>query len=1011
MLRYDPKTIEIKWQKKWLKEKIYEPAFAPAAAKAVAGKKASAGKPDFKRARKPFYNLMMFPYPSAEGLHIGSVRTFTGVDIYGRFKRMQGHDVFEPIGLDGFGIHSENYALKISQHPMETAKETEKNYYRQLGEIGNGFAWDERLETYDPEYYRWTQWIFVQMFKRGLAYRKKQAVNWCPSCKTVLADEQVVTGACERCGTMVVKKELEQWFFRITKYAERLLKNLDKLDWPEPIKIAQRNWIGRSEGALIDFSIQDTRYKIQVFTTRPDTLFGATYLVLSPEHEFVKSHESRITNHEEVRQYIQRASKKTEAERIAEGKEKTGVELKGIKVINPANGEEIPIWVADYVLGNVGTGAIMAVPAHDERDFEFAKKFGLEVRIVIEPETGERKPDEQFRKSIAAIVENPKTKKFLIINWGQKLGGHLFIGGGIDGDETPEETALREIREETGYTNVRLISSSERMHHHYFAFSKGIQRYVEVTGLHFELLDESRVDRDLQQDEKGNFVVTWLDRGDVLRKVEDEVHLVAFRRLVLGEVYTGKGRLIHSDKFNGMDSKKAKWEITKFVGGKRVAQYRLRDWLISRQRYWGPPLPMIFCEVCGKSGRGEQKEMPGWYTVSEKDLPIKLPYIKEFRPTGTGKSPLATVEKFYKVRCPKCKSWARRETDVSDTFLDSAWYYIGYLAKNRDSKFIPLKAGLNSIFRSRAKRWLPVHMYIGGAEHAVLHLLYSRFMSMALHDMGVLHFSAGGGSAPGGEEPFTKFRTNGLITKDGAKMSKSRGNVVSPDEYIAAYGADAVRMYLAFMAPLGEGGDFRDTGIKGITRFLERTWRFVQEKSKVIPLEAGQKLSVHKSSHKTIKKVTEDIENLQYNTAISALMMLLNEFEERPNDVSRQDVEIFLKLLAPFAPHIAEELWQQCLQRAAAIRNTRYEIRDTNFRSIHLQPWPKYNPRLLKEDTFELVIQINGKVRDKIEVPVGISKEEAEGLTFGRERVKEIIGDKKPGRIIFVPGRLINIVI
>ena len=799
-MRYTPKAIEKKWQQKWVKEKIYEP--------------------DLKRARKPFYNLMMFPYPSAEGLHIGAVRTFSGVDIYGRFKRMQGYDVFEPIGLDGFGIHSENYALKVGKHPKQHAKDSEKNFYRQLASIGNGFAWDEKLETYDPKYYKWTQWIFIQMFKKGLAYRKKAEVNWCSSCKTVLADEQVISSECERCSTKVIKKELEQWFFKITDYAERLLNNLDKLDWTESVKIAQRNWIGRSEGSLIKFQLRsasaadfiskfDSHNYIEVFTTRPDTLFGATYLVLGPEHPFVASllqfsiSNFQFPNYNEIKSYIEKSKNKTTEERIAGGKEKTGIELKGIKAINPASNEEIPIWVADYVLGSVGTGAIMAVPAEDKRDLEFAKKFNLPIK-------------ENFEK---------------------------------------------------------------------------------------------------------------------------------------------------------------------YSGGKRQINYRLRDWLISRQRYWGPPIPMINCDKCG------------WQPVPEKDLPVKLPYIKNFRPTGTEKAPLATAEKFFKVRCPKCKSWARRETDVSDAFLDSSWYFVGYLVAAHNWK---LEIG-NWKLQEAIRKWLPVDMYIGGAEHSVLHLLYARFISMAFHDWGMLEF----------EEPFKVFRAHGLITKDGFKMSKSRGNVVNPDKYLNAYGIDAIRMHLAFLAPLDKGGDFRDDGIKGITRFLERVWKLIFNFPFDPELRVERQFSIskqvsnfqiQKTLHKTIKKVTEDIEGLQYNTAISALMVLLNEFEKDAEKIGKEELKTFLKLLAPFAPFLAEELWQN-------------KFGTKKFKSIHTEKWPEYDEKLTKEEMFELVVQINGKIRDKFEAKIGITQGEAETLTSTREKIKLILGNQKPKKVIYVPNRLINIVV
>jgi leucyl-tRNA synthetase len=1045
MPKYDFSKIERKWQRIWRQKKIYEP--------------------NLKKAKKPFYNLMMFPYPSAEGLHVGNMYAFTGADIFGRYMRMKGYNVFEPIGLDGFGIHSENYALQIGVHPMKQAKISKKRFYKQLEMIGNGFAWDKRLETYDPEYYKWTQWIFVQMFKHGLAYRKKQAVNWCPSCKTVLADEQVLqkrqetrdkrqevlVGACERCETPVVKKELEQWFFKITKYAEKLLKNLDKIDWSEKVKIAQRNWIGESEGALINFEIAggvapsyvllhgftgspnanffpwlkkelekrgakvfvpalpntdnpsipeqvefvlknaefnentvllghslgsvvglkviekldhpikrfvsaagflELKFKdhsrpfeksfdwkfdferikknvrtimilrdssddvvpeiqadkiqqaiggeiidfkaednhicgevepvvlknciglIKVFTTRPDTLFGATYMVLGSEHSLVENLKSQITNYKQVADYVKKTKNKSEAERIEEGKEKTGVELKGIKAINPANNEEIPVWVADYVLSDVGAGAIMAVPAHDQRDYEFAKKFNLPLIPVIKPN----------------------------------------------------------------------ITTSQ-----------------------------------------------------VVR---------------VGNAYEGRGVLINSGKFNGMDSEKAKWGIVEFVGGEKKTQYRLRDWLISRQRYWGPPMPVIFCENCKKLAESYKSykskrsyrsynqgelENPGWIAVPGKDLPVKLPYVKDFRPKSKGESPLSSVKEFYETKCPKCGGKARRETDVSDTFLDSAWYYLRY------PSIRSARAGTIPWDSTITKKWLPAGMYIGGAEHAVLHLLYVRFLAMALKDMGYLHF----------EEPFPKFRAHGLLISEGAKMSKSKGNVVNPDEYIKKFGADALRMYLMFLAPFEQGGDFRDAGILGITRFLERVWKLFHSRINTnigtnntnnIRAISGQISEHSRIVHRTIKKVTEDIENFRYNTAISALMILLNEMEKHPQ-LPITNYQLLLKLLAPFAPHLAEEIWQQLI--SASISQNQ---RKSAFESIHREPWPKYDLKLIKEETFMLIIQINGKVRDQIEVNKIITQKEAEALVFERERVKMYLNGKKPKKIIFVPSRLVNIV-
>lgn len=936
-MRYNPKKIEKYWSQKWLKDRIYEPDFsvrqAPSIKLAISQHKKRA-KVSLRHAYgKPFYNLMMFPYPSAEGLHVGNMYAFVGADIYGRKKRMEGFDVFEPIGLDGFGIHSENYALKIGEHPMKLAKKTEKNFYSQLRMIGNGFAWDEKLETYDPSYYKWTQWIFVQLFKRGLAYRKKAPVNWCPSCKTVLADEQIIQkakiknknaklqfkiqngnnikintiGVCERCETPVVKKELEQWFFKITAYADRLLKDLDAIDWSEKVKITQRNWIGKSEGAEIRFPLvtsligaertqtnagksqresafslrkSATLKAINVFTTRPDTLFGATYLVLAPEHPLLMNKELGIVNYEEVKEYIEKVKNETEEERIAggqgpstistsphqaySGRVKTGIELKGIKAINPATKEEIPIWVADYVLGNVGTGAIMAVPAHDERDFEFAMRYNLPIKNVIMPRTS------------------------------------------------------------TGYTQNNAES---------------------VQG-----------------------------------------------------AFTEAGILVHSGTFNGMPSEKAKWEITKFVHGKKKTYFRLRDWLISRQRYWGPPIPMIYCEACVKKGKGERKEMPGWYAVSEKDLPVKLPFIKEFRPTGKDQSPLADVESFYKVKCPVCKSWARRETDVSDTFLDSAWYYLRYPSVKFSNSSFSAKGGIASGGKIQkikipwnteiTRKWLPVHMYIGGAEHAVLHLLYTRFLAKVFYDWKLLHF----------QEPFTKFRAHGLLIKDGAKMSKSKGNVINPDDYIRVYGADALRMYLMFLGPFEQGGDFRDTGIRGITRFLERIWKFVMRKKEFAKREIMDKDMRHLLEHvlhRTIKKVTEDIDTLGYNTAISQLMTLLREYEEKEEVVQKADVKIFLQLIAPFAPFLAEELWSMLGEKT----------------SIHLSCWPSFDSKKAEYEIFEMVIQVNGKVRDTVLVPISISEKEMEREALNRQRIKEILGIQKPKKIIVVPKRLVNIVI
>ncbi len=814
-MEYNFKEIENKWQERWYKDGIYEP--------------------DLDNSDEPFYNLMMFPYPSAEGLHVGNMYAFTGSDIYGRYQRMRGKDVFEPIGLDGFGIHSENYAMKVGTHPKDQIEKSEKHFYEQLKMIGNGFSWDERLETFDPEYYRWTQWVFKEMFDHGLAYKKESPVNWCPSCKTVLADEQVISGECERCDSKIERKKLSQWFFKITDYADELLDSLEDIDWSEKVKIAQENWIGRSYGASIEFNIKDFDEKIEVFTTRPDTLYGATYMVLAPEHDLVKKLKNKAENVSDIERYVEEAKRKTEQERVAEEKGKTGVLIKGVKAVNPVNDKEIPIYIADYVLSSYGTGAIMAVPAHDERDYEFAKEHDIPVVEVIKP-----------------------------------------------------------------------------------------------------------------KEEEGE------------------------------ELYEGEGVLINSGEMNGVPSEEARKKITKKVAGRMETNYRLRDWLISRQRYWGPPIPLVFCESCkkkieegefeGKLTKGE-KANPGWFAVPEEELPVKLPYIEDFKPTGTSKAPLEQHEDFYKTACPKCGKEARRETDVSDNFLDSAWYYFRYIGLDNKEE---------ALDKERIKKWLPVDMYIGGAEHAVLHLLYTRFVTKTFNDWGYIDF----------DEPFTKFRAHGLLIKEGSKMSKSKGNVVNPDDYINNYGADVLRTYLMFLAPFEDGGDFRDSGVKGITRFLDRVWKKFDDHKDGKDSEETKKIL-----HQTIKKVTEDIESLKYNTAISALMKLLNKIED--TDVSRETSEIFIKMLAPFAPHVTEELWNRL----------------GNSSSIHKSSWPEFDSDIAKEEKFNLVVQVNGKVRGTLEAEKGIKKEKAKELALNLRKVSKYVGGKDIKRVVFVENKLINFVV
>ena len=803
---YDPSVIEARWQARW--------------------RERGTNHTDIANGANPFYALMMFPYPSAEGLHVGNLFAFTGNDIYGRFQRLQGHTVFEPIGFDAFGIHSENYALKVGEHPMRLIPRNVANFTRQLSRAGLMLDWRYTVDTTDPRYYRWTQWIFVQLFRKGLAYRKTAAVNWCPSCKTVLANEQVIAGACERCGTKVEQRSLEQWFFRISDYAGRLLENLDWIDWSETTKTAQRNWIGRSEGAEIHFPIAGRESaepsELTVFTTRPDTTFGATYMVLAPEHPLVDviTSPDRL---ETVRAYRDETARQDLVTRKV-NREKTGV-FTGAYAVNPATGRQIPIWIADYVLMEYGTGAIMAVPGHDERDFEFARVFGLPVVRVV-------------------------------------------AGEGQDAASP---------------------------------------------------LDEAFVD-------------------------------------------DATAHLVNSGQFDGLTVAEGARAVTDWLAGRGAARtvvnYRLHDWCISRQRYWGPPIPIIHCDACGPQA------------VPEQDLPVLLPDIPDFRPDDSGVSPLARHESWYRVPCPSCGGTARRETDVSDTFLDSAWYFLRYPSALRDD--VPFD-------RDTTARWLPVHSYIGGNEHAVLHLMYARFITMVLHDMGHLGF----------EEPFLRFRAHGLIIREGAKMSKSRGNVVIPDEYIEQWGADSFRTYLMFLGPFEEGGDFRDQSISGVRRFLDRLWLAATESRS----DGTADPAVLRKLHQAIRKVGADVARLSYNTAIAAMMEYMNVLRRGERAPHRDEVEPLVQLVSPFAPHIAEELWERL----------------GHERSVFDSGWPAFNAGLAREDEIQLAVQVNGKLRGTVTVSREVDQAGALAAALADAQISRF-ATGRPQKVIFVPGRLLNIV-
>ncbi|OGZ35000.1 MAG: hypothetical protein A2174_02495 [Candidatus Portnoybacteria bacterium RBG_13_41_18] len=1344
MDRYNPNKIEKKWQKFWEKNKI--------------------NNPNLDKAKKPFYNLMMFPYSSAEGLHVGNMYAFVHSDTYGRFIRFRGFDVFEPIGLDGFGIHSENYAIKQGEHILDVSKRTEKHFYEQLHMIGNQYDWTRHLETYRPEYYKWTQWIFVQMFKKGLAYQAESYVNWCPSCKTVLSDEQVISGKCERCGTLVEKKLMKQWFFKITDYAERLLKNLERINWSERTKIAQKNWIGKSQGAQFKMKVVGSNqlvakydqillatnnlskkarvekllkaigvktkiltpkdlgletveakedgdlfenakekaelyrgktnlpilgidtgffmpgeeidpvkvkrnaldgrnerklsqeeigkliheyYKkivrkrgrkvdaywqdvaalslpdgavnmaddkreviitdqvkgeidmyfplrslyiskatgkyiadqteadelieqgpfietlkkllcveelsVEVFTTRLDTVFGMTFALIAPEHELVQKLKPQITNWNEVEKYINDAKKKSELQRVSEVKEKTGVELKGIKIINPFTKKAIPLFASDFVLAHYGTGAVMAVPAHDERDWEFAKKYRLPIREVVIPEGREV-------IGVGALIRD-KEGKFIFQERDAKTninpGMITPFGGAIEKGESDLDALVREIGEELNLEINRLKTFViGRFKSHAFQ-----NKYINL--FYIDDINSKKI-----KIQEGKEIVNFsLEEALSNSKVtEFTKNVIKYFRSKRNFAYVEDGVLSNSREYDHMTSAEAREKLIEWLEknkiGSRKINYKLRDWCISRQRYWGPPIPIIYCDKCATkkeqvlflhgweddSQSGVTPELkknleskgydfyafdapntkepqfeewfsfikrkikenklknfhlighsmgghlaakiaekyklrslylfapvgfkppeeyferfqgilgikeieifkkyqdrnldvkkvknnvekieiifgekdhwiseeirefyfknfkdfarinilkgyghmskdegvskilfledlfcdshPGTIPIPEKDLPVLLPKTKDYLPWPDGLAPLARNEKFVKTKCPKCGGPARRETDVSDTFLDSAWYFFRYPS---------VEFNKNIFNKKRTARWLPVDMYIGGNEHAVLHLLYSRFMTMFFKDLGLIDF----------EEPYKRFFAHGLLIKEGAKMSKSRGNVINPDVYIKQYGADSVRMYLLFLGDVRQGGDWRDAGMNGMYKFINRIWH---TRNRIVKQESGIKNNeIEILLNKTIKKIGEDLEGLKFNTAISALMIFVNALEKE-KEMSKSHFSKFLILLSPFAPHIAEELWNQLGHK----------------KSIFIEKWPEYDPVLVRDKIIELIIQINGKVRAKISVPADISEAEVRKLSLSDSDIKKWLEGREPKKMIFVRGRLVNIVV
>lgn len=939
MNNYDHKRIEKKWQERWQKNEMYKT----------------------KEEGDKCYILDMFPYPSGQGLHVGHPKGYIATDVYSRFKRMNRFSVLHPMGFDAFGLPAENFAIKNKTNPKIAVTENVKRYKEQLEIFGFDYDWDREINTTDPDYYKWTQWIFIQLFKKGLAYESNEPINWCPSCKTGLANEDLEDGRCERCGSEVEKKPMRQWVLKITDYADRLLKDIEDLDWPDSIKESQKNWIGRSEGSEIDFKVNDK--EIKVFTTRPDTLFGTTYVVLAPEHKLIHELEDKVENLDEVRKYIKESRKKSEIERTAEDKEKTGVELKGIRAINPANKEEIPVWIADYVLPDYGTGAVMAVPAHDQRDYEFAKKFDLPIKQVIAPffVDPDNPPEEgkewSPRRNIMLVVKHPTEEKIIQLKW-KKVPWKTFVIGGVEDNETYEEGALRELKEETGFKNIKSMKQlGWQMESHFFAKHKDVNRraFPKVFWVELEDLEQD----ELSEEETEKHEVTWVplegfprDYWPVCELPEIQAHIEKG-----DHAYTGEGVLINSGEFDGSRSEEAREKITEFVGGEMSIRYKLRDWVFSRQRYWGEPIPIVHCDKCGPT------------PVPEEDLPIRLPNVESYEPTGTGESPLAKIEDWVNTKCPKCGGKAKRETNTMPQWAGSSWYYLRYMDPKNDEKLVsPEKEEL----------WDPVDMYVGGAEHATRHLIYARFWHKFLYDIGVV-------SKP---EPFIRLQHVGLImAEDGRKMSKRWNNVVNPDDIVERLGADSLRVYEMFMGPFDQAIAWSTENIAGARRFLERVWNLFDKSDSSTD-------SVGSILHKTIKKVGEDVEKFRFNTAISTMMKLVNEFDSQ-DKVSKKDFGSFLKILSPFAPHLTEELWEKL----------------GNKESIHISDWPEYDENELIEEVVSIAVQVNGKVRGTVDISPQSSEEEAVELAKKEADIAKWLENKEIKKIIYQPGKILSFVV
>ncbi len=976
MKRYNPAEIEPKWQLTWQQDSRYK-------------------APDISSKPK-YYVSSMFPYPSGAGMHAGHFFEHSIVDAVARFRRALGYNVMYPMGFDSFGLPAENYAIKTGKTPQETTQVNIANFKNQLNRVGASIDWSRELNTADPSYYKWTQWIFTQLYARNLAYQKEAMQWWCPKDKTVLANEQVIDGRCWRCNSIVGKKSMKQWFFKITDYADALLEGLPGLNWPNKIKVAQSNWIGRSEGAEVEFLVADTedgtvsqnpKSKIQnpvitVFTTRPDTLFGATFLALAPEHPLAKSLVNDDTK-TVVLAYIDQAVKKSEIERQSEGKQKTGV-FTGSYAINPVNGAKVPIWVADYVLGGYGTGAVMGVPGHDERDYEFAKQFDLPIVQVVarfltaSKESNQVHPDQPFiERSVAqCIIRHPSEDKVLIL----RVNGHDWTTlpmGGIEAGEDWVEGAKREIYEETGYKNLEFVKiAGQELWSEFYAEHKMVNRRAHFRGLEFQLKD---LEQDpISEEESTKHVIEWVSPSEALQQFTEEEPGYFLRSATepTNGLYQGEGKLINSGAFDGLETSEAREEIVAWLEqqglGRVKVTYKMRDWLISRQRYWGAPIPIIHCSECGV------------VPVPNEDLPVLLPEVEDFAPRGDGKSVLAAQEDWVNVACPKCGGPAKRETDTMDGYACSSWYLLRYTDPHNDTQAWDPKL---------ANHWSPLDMYLGG-DHAVAHLLYVRFWTHVFKDMGLTDF----------KEPVSQLVYHGLIqAEDGRKMSKSYGNVVDPLEVIdQGYGADALRTFELFLGPINEDSNWSSRGITGVYRFINRVWTLTQEyieaksSGSLVAIDSAQLTSL---THAAIKKVTDDINRLSFNTAIAAMMEFTNELYKLKTAGFSEDwqftLESLLQILQPFAPHMAAELWEQLGH------STQLDFVD----------WPQWDDGKIVKNVMTIVVQVDGKVRAKLDLPAETGEEAVKQAALSDQNVQKFLQNQKPAKVIYIPGRLVSVVL